>query len=144
MFRKAKVHKENVVQDRVASKIASSFIKIQVLFTKVMNKIFSDMDVKKMKLFLLTFCVFSGGFSIYLVVNALVSKPVPAIRIDTVSVPKHIDKAGDELMENFKPEEIYRQIKEYKQYMDSLGLPIAKSLLDSMKVLEGIYEEQQR
>ena len=65
-------------------------------------------------------------------------------KIDNVHVPEHFDKSGDEIMENPVSVEMYQQIQEYKRYMDSLGEPIRPSLLDSIKILEEIYLQQQK
>ncbi len=142
--RKKKVVKENPLQDKVAGKIAGVFIKIQVGFAKMMNKYFGTMKTQHIKLWLLAFCIISGGLSIYFFAEAIVSKPKPKFRIDQVRVPKHFDKSGDEVMENVLPEDIFRQIQDYKRHMDSIGEPIRPGLADSMRVLEEIYFQQQK
>lgn len=132
------------MQDKIAGKIAGGFIKVQTKFSDGMNKLFSNMTTKKTKLWLTMFCLISGGLSIYFFINALVSKPKHFFKIDNVHIPQHFDKSGDEIMENKIPDEIYLQIQDYKHYMDSLGQPIRPGLLDSMKILEELYIEQQK
>ncbi len=136
--RKKKVVAENVLQDKVASKIAHGLILIQTKVSDRMNKI------KNLKAVLIGFCVLSAGLSIYFFVDALVSKPKATFKIDQVMVPKHFDKSGDEIMESEMPEDIYLQIQDYKKYKDSLGFMIRPGLLDSIKLLEEIYLQQHK
>ena len=142
--RKNKEVKETPLRDKVAGKIAGGLIKVQTKFSDQMNKLVSTMTIKKVKMWLAVFCIISGGLSVYFFVNALVTKPKQAFKIDTVHVPEHFDKSGDEIMENPVPDEMYQNIQEYKRYMDSLGEPIRPSLLDSIKILEEIYLQQQK
>ena len=142
--RKKKESKETPIQDKVAGKIAGGLIKVQTKFSDGMNKLVSTMTTKKLKMWLLAFCFISGGLSVYFFVTAIVTKPKPVFKIDNVHVPEHFDKSGDEIMENAVPDETYQHIQEYKRYMDSLGEPIRSSLLDSIKILEEIYLQQQK
>jgi len=145
LFRRKKIKvKENPLRDKVAGKIAGGLMMVQTKFSDRMNKLFSTMKVKRIKVWLTSFCIISGGLSVYFFVNALVAKPKAAIKIDNVKMPKHFDKSGDEIMENPVPDEMYQHIQEYKSYMDSLGEPIRPSLLDSIKFLEEIYLQQQK
>lgn len=141
---KRKERKENPLQDKVAGKIAGGFIWLQTKFSDWMNKIFIGMNKKKLKIILAVFCIISGGLSIYFFVDAIVSKPKVKFKIDQVQMPKHFDKSGDEVMENVMPEDIYRQIQDYRHYMDSIGEPIRPGLQDSMRILEEIYLQQQK
>lgn len=59
--RKKKEEKENPLQDKVAGKIATVFIKIQRGFADRMNKYFRTMKTQHIKLWLLAFCIVSGG-----------------------------------------------------------------------------------
>ncbi len=139
MFRrKKKVVSENVLQDKVAGKIAGGLILLQTKFSDRMNKL------KNLKGLLIGFCVLSAGLSIYFFVDAIVSKPKARFSIDQVKVPKHFDKSGDEIMESEMPDDIYQQIQDYKNYMDSLGLPIRPGLMDSIRILEEIYLQQHK
>ncbi len=142
--RKKKEQTENPLQDKVAGKIAGVFIKTQNGFAKGMNKCFGTMKTKSIKIWLLAFCIVSGGLSIYFFVDAVVSKPKAKFKIDQVRMPQHFDKSGDEVMENVMPDDIYQQIQDYKRYMDSIGEPIRPGLADSMRILEEIYLQQQK
>jgi hypothetical protein len=142
--RKKKETTENPLQDKVAGKIAGGFIWLQTKFSNWMNKIFTGMNRKKLKIILIAFCLVSGGLSIYFFIDALVSSPKAKFKIDQVRMPQHFDKSGDEVMENAMPDDIYQQIQDYKRYMDSIGESIRPGLADSMRILEEIYLQQKK
>jgi hypothetical protein len=142
--RRNKELKENPVQDKLARKIAGGFVFVQTQFSEFMNRRFAAMPVNRLKISLIAFCIFSGGLSLYFLVSAIVTKPKPTFRIDQVKAPQHFDRAGDEVMENELPEDIYREIQEYRYYMDSIGESIRPGLQDSMRVLEEIYLQHQK
>lgn len=100
--------------------------------------------MKRLKMLLVVFCFISGGFSLYLVISAVLSKPNPSIKIDKMNVPKHFDNTGDAITGSGIDEELYREIQEYRRYMDSLKQPIRPGLLDSIRILEEIYHSQQK
>lgn len=146
MFRrnKNKEPKENPLQDKVAGKIAGVFILLQTKFCNAMNKRVAGMNLKKVKIALVVFCFLSGGLSIYFFIHAIVSKPKTKFKIDQVRMPQHFDKTGDEVMENVMPGDVYEQIQDYKKYMDSIGQTIRPGMMDSMRILEEIYLQQQK
>lgn len=144
MFWKKRKIKEQPVTDKVAAKIASGIIYLQTKFSKQMSKIVSGMTVQKVKVFLILFCVISGGLSIYFIVSSLRAKKVDPMKIERVRMPENLHRSGDEVMDNEMPLDIYQQIQDYKKYMDSIGEPMRKSLLDSMNILEQIYLQQQK
>ncbi len=136
--KKNKEPKENPLQDKVAGKIAGSMLRMQTLFALKMNKI------KDLKMFLVLFCLVSGGLSIYFFVDALVSTPTQTFKVDPIRMPQHFDKTGNEVIDHVLPADIYEQIQDYKKYMDSTGQPIRQGMLDSMRILEEIYLQQQK
>src|SRR5688500_1801354 len=154
--KRSKDQKDNKLQDNVAGKIAGAGIKLQTKFAERMDKIFSGMNTNKLKTLLIIFCLGCGGFSIYLAANAIFSsdKKQPSFQVDQVDVPKHFDKAGDEIIppESYVDEETYRQIQRFKQYLDSLQINKSKlydsimiarpGLMDSVLMLEEIYNSQ--
>jgi hypothetical protein len=142
--RKRKEPKENPLQDKLAQKIAGGFVLVQTKFSDMMNKQFANMPTRRLKVFLIAFCVFSGGLSLYFFVSAIVTQPRPGFKIDPIKVPQHFDRSGDEMMENEMPEDVYREIQQYRYYMDSIGEPIRPGLQDSMRLLEELYWQQQK
>lgn len=142
--RKNKSTANNPIRDKVAAKIARGFFLVQAKFSNTMNKRIATLPRGQLKVLLIGFWVFSGGLSCYFILNAVFFKPQPAIKIDQVKVPKHFNKAGDEVMDNIMPPEIYLEMQEYKRYMDSIGQPIRPGLRDSMQMLEEIYLQQQK
>jgi hypothetical protein len=143
-WKRKKVTTENPLQDKVAGKIAFVFVQLQEGFACGMQKLFGGMTMKRIKLWLVAFCVGSGGLSVYFFINALVSKPKATFKIDQVRMPQHFDRSGDEIMETDISEDLYQQLQDYRRYMDSAGLAIRPSLQDSMRVLEEMYLQQQR
>ncbi|MBN8878073.1 MAG: hypothetical protein J0I32_11040 [Sphingobacteriales bacterium] len=133
--------------DKAAGKIAGAGIKLQTKFAHVMNKRVSKIPQQKLKTVLVAFCLLSGGFSIYLAANAIfgTENKQPSFEVKKMDVPKHFNKTGSEINEpeNSISHEMYREIQEYKKYMDSLKQPIRPGLLDSIRILENIYHSQQ-
>ena len=142
--RKDKIRKDNPLQDHLAKKIAGGFVRVQTQFSELMNRRFANMPARRLKVFLVAFCVFSGGLSLYFFVSAIVAQPRPGFTIDPIEVPEHFDRSGDEVMENEMPEDVYRDIQQYRYYMDSIGEPIRPGLEDSMRILEELYWHQQK
>jgi hypothetical protein len=133
-------------QDKAADKIAHAAVKVQRKFSNTMNKIFYDMPVNKVKIFFTLFCLVSGGYSVYLAAYAVFgsSKKRPEVTVENVSVPKHFDQKDHDLVtpRQSVTDDMYREIQDYKRYMDGIGRPIRQSLLDSINILEEIYHSQ--
>jgi hypothetical protein len=160
LFKKQKKKNKtrNAVTDKVAGKIARAGIFIQTKFANGMNKIFTGMNVKRLKLSLIIFCVGCGGYSIYLFTDAIISPAANqnAIKIEQAVVPKHFNKTGDEIIatENMVDEETFTQIQQFKHYLDSLKenknylydsiLAARPLLLDTVLMLEQIYYSQKQ
>lgn len=144
--------------DKVASKIAGAGIKAQKLFADKMNKVFEGMTNKRIKIVLTIFCLAAGGYSLYLLGNAVFSpsQKQPSFKIEQASIPKHINKAGDEtiLQEATVDEETFNKIRDFKKYMDSIKiykkaeydsiLINRPGLMDSVQMLEQIYLSQNK
>ncbi len=115
------------------------------------------MNTKKLKGYLILFCICAGGNSIYLTVNAITGqdRKQKGFTVGQVDVPKHFDETGDEKMsEAYVDEETFYKIKGFKKYMDSLKqnkskqydsiLQVRPLLLDSVQALEEIYYSQKQ
>ena len=161
LFKKQKKNDEEngntSMSDKVAGKIAGAGIRIQRFFAERMNKIFKNMNNKKLKALLIVFCISAGGYSIYLITNAVVSpdKIQPSFKIDHVDVPKHFDKTGGEVIpEATVDEQTFNKIQDFKKYMDSLKqnksylydsiITARPFLMDTVLMLEGIYYSQKQ
>ncbi len=162
LFRKRK--KETIsgdktsISDKVAGKIAGVGIKAQRLFADKMNRLFMNTDFKRLKLILVGFCICAGGYSLYLIINSIISpdKKQKAFEVQQVDVPKHFNKSGDEsvVAEPMVDEVTCQQIKDFRHYMDSLKqnkkieydsiLQARPGLMDSVQMLEQIYLSQQQ
>lgn len=158
LFRKKKKDDDNNVSDKVAGKIAGLGIALQKKFAAAMNKLFEKMSYKRLKIWLAVFCITCGGYSMYILANAVFSKATnqQSIKIDPVKVPKHYDNAGDEMLapDNAVGEETFQKIQAFKKYMDSLKLAGSKQydsiltarpyLMDTVLILEQIYYSQKQ
>ncbi len=145
------------MRDKVAGKIAGAGMRVQRKFAEGMNKLFEGMNAKKLKVFLVLFCLCAGGYSIYLAVNAITGadRKQRSFTVDQVDVPKHFNKTGDEIMtEAYVDEATIYKIQGFKIYLDSLKQNKSKqydsilharpNLMDSVQVLEELYYSQKQ
>ena len=149
---------EHPLKDKAARGIAKFLLRMQTKFSEFMNANTKNIPVKGLKIFLIAFCLFGGGFSIYLIAEAIFKedRQQPLIKIDKVNVPKYYDQSGsDELQtEQYVDEETFRGIQSFERYMDNLKqtesgrklhdsiLIIRPGLMDSIRVLKEIYNSQ--
>lgn len=73
-----------------AAKIARALLQLQTAFSKFMNKHFNKVTRTGMKFLVILFCFASGGYSMYLIAKAAVSRPGSSIRVDSFKIPAHI------------------------------------------------------
>lgn len=146
------------VSDKVAGKIAAAGIKLQQLFAEKMSRLFMKTDFKRLKIILILFCICAGGYSIYLIAKSVISpdRKQNSFEVQQMDVPKHFDKTGDEnlIPEAYVDEETYQQVKQFRNYMDSLKqkrrneydsiLQARPGLMDSVQMLEQIYLSQKQ
>lgn len=146
------------VKEKAAKGIAQFLLKTQSKFADIMNNQAKHIPSKRMKAILIAFCLLGGGYSLYLVGEAILKsdKEQPAFKIDPVNVPKHYDRSGDEgsRSDQYVDKETYEQIESFEQYMDSLqrtatGIKARDSifqtrpgLMDSIRMLKEIYNYQ--
>lgn len=160
LFRRKRSEKtgDYSVKGRAAKGIANFLLTVQREFSECMNTSTKNVSAKNMKIALIVFCLFSGGFSIYLIAQAILrsDKEQPVLKIDQVDVPKHYDRIGDEDLhtEQYVDRESYERIESFERYMDSLqqtqqgskvydSIVIARpGLMDSVKLLKEIYQSQ--
>lgn len=156
--RNKKKNTADAVSDKVAGKIAGFGVAMQSRFAAKMNKLFEKMNKKRLKIWLGVFCITCGGYSIYLLTNAIVSPSAtqPSIKIDPVNIPKHYNNTGDEILsaDNAVDEETFLKIQAFKGYMDSLKqvksiqydsiLAARPYLMDTVLMLEQIYYSQKQ
>lgn len=152
-YKEASKSEQISVSDRAARTIVQVVSKIQNGFVAVMNKALGHMAPKKLKVGLVLFCSLSGGLSIYLLVDPIMSplNRQKNIKVDQLNIPKHIQDASDNRMASdiYVDEETFRRIISFKLYMDSikiherakydsiiLGRP---KLMDSVTILEQLY-----
>lgn len=159
LFRRKK-HKssEEPIKEKAAKGIARFLLKLQTKFADTMNTTTKNISPKSMKLILVTFCFLGGGYSIYLIADAVLKPDAkqPEFKIEQMNVPKYYDKNGDDYLqtEQYVDEETYQRMETFELYMDSLqkttdgrrihdSILIARpGLMDSVKKLKEIYHSQ--
>ncbi len=140
------------MSDKVAGKIAGVGLKLQRKFAERMTKIFGNMNNGKLKILLIFFCMTTGGYSVYLIADAIKSSRAnqKSFKIDQVDVPKHFDKTGDAIIPGtYVDDETFYKIEGFKNYMDSLKQNKSKQydsillarpgLMDSVQMLGELY-----
>ena len=159
LFRKRnRKSNEHPLKDKAARGIAKFLLRMQTKFSEFMNTNTKNIPVKRLKIFLVAFCLFGGGFSIYLIAEAILKedKQQTPIKIDKVNVPKYYDQSGtDDLQtEQYVEEETFKGIQSFERYMDSLKqtesgrklhdsfLITRPGLMDSIRMLKEIYNSQ--
>jgi hypothetical protein len=129
--------------DKAATKIAGVFFNLQSRFARFMNKMVAAIPAHKMKTIIILFGLLGGGFSLYLIADAVLIKPNTGIKINPITAPKYFDKTGEELNGIIVDEQTYQQIQVFKQssIYDST-IKARAGLLDSLELLESIYHSQ--
>lgn len=137
MFQRKKHKNDHPLQDKVAGKIAAALLGVQARVSNRMNRL------KNLKWLLILFCMLSGSLSIYFIAESILAVPKKQLKIDPIHVPQHFVQPTDTVTGPAIPTDIILQLQGYKRYMDSIGETIRPGLLDSIRVLEEIYSEQQ-
>ncbi len=123
-----------------------------------MNRLFSSMTIKKIKLNLIFFSLITGGYSVYLIINAIATpeKKQKVYTIEKLALIKNSDKTSDEfrIKGQYIDDATFDKIRKFKKYMDSLkinksflydSIVAARPLLmDSISILEDIYNSQKQ
>ncbi len=142
MFKK----REHKWTDKAAGKIAGAGIKVQAKFASGMNRVFATISMKKMKSFLVLSSIVCGGYSVYLIAHAIFGSDLqqPSFKVKQMNIPKHLNRNGSEVNEpgDHVSDEVFFEIQRHKRYMDSMKMDIRPGLMDSIKVLEQIYQSQ--
>jgi hypothetical protein len=143
--------------DKVAQIISGAAIKLQLKFSNTMNQLFNNISTKKLKRWLLIFCIITGGYSIYLIDVAITGNNISGgVNIEHIKTPEHFNNNVDEIMMPYIniSEPMYNRILVFEKYMDSLKmskstiydsiLQARPGLMDSVQVLKEIYQSQKQ
>lgn len=138
-----KKEKQNPWSDKAASKISKLMLAVQTNLSNRMNGKLNKVSVKRLKTGLIIFCMISGGFSVYLAIEAIVAKP-KVIKVQPIKVLQHIRQQEEHSISDDRvDEELYQRIQRYKHHLDSTGESISPGLRDSIRVIEELYHSQQ-
>lgn len=147
---------ENTAQDRIATSIVHKCIKVQEQCGTFMQHQTERLSGRVKKFMIVIFFLLSGGYSLYLIAESLISHKSKPLSIAPIKVPEHTGKSGNE---NTKAPVIvskaeYEKIRRFRFYMDSLARsPSGKKvydsilnqrpgLMDSVLFIENIYQLQ--
>lgn len=125
--------------DKAARQIGQGILQWQRRLSDRASRAINRLPVQGRIGLLAALCAAGGGWSGWLVLSVFRQPAFPvrqeAIRLPLLSEEPEVGVAVDSTT--------IQAIREYQRRMDSAGIPIAPSLLDSMKTLEQIYSSQQ-
>jgi hypothetical protein len=150
-----------VLKNKVANQLAVYLSRIQNGFAGLMGRWVNRLTQRGKKIFLIIFILVFGSYSLYILLNTFIGnrkKSVKSVKPADISIPKYLNKAGDENTSKtvVVTDDDLKKIRSFNQYMDSLKLSITgkrvydsirltrPGLMDSIRVLEQIYFFQQK
>ena len=148
-----KQHVNNHLKDRIAKSIVNNTMKIQEQCAVFLQRRSERLSYRVKKTFILIFFILSAGYSIYLIIESLMSAKKPLV-IHPIKLSENSAKAGDENIKGdvMVSKKEYEKIHRFKIYMDSLtqnplGRPLYDSILsgrpglmDSILIIEELYK----
>ena len=141
-------------RDRLAVRIVTRMLVWQTKITSKLNKKFSKFSVQRLKLFLVAFCMVSGGFSLYFIMSGILKneKSISVFNIEQARMPIQIDSNTQHIQPVIVDEATWQKIKSFKFYLDSLKTNHVKEfdslmllrpgLVDSITMIEEMYYSQ--
>lgn len=141
-------------RDRLAVRIVTRMLEWQTKITGELNRKFSKFSVQRLKLFLIAFCMVSGGFSLYFIMSGILKneKSISVFNIEQARIPIRIDSNTQHIQPVVVDEATWQKIKSFKIYLDSLKTNHVKEfdslmllrpgLVDSITMLEEMYYSQ--
>ncbi len=145
----------HLLMERVANRIASVMLSIQLRFAVFMDSKTSSMSTKAKWLWLLVFCLVSGGFSIYALLGTF-KQHQNSMKPSQLSVPKYYDRMASKTNGQPVSEKDIEKINAFKKYLDSMRLSskgkiwydsilrTRPGLIDSIRAIEEIYYSQSK
>lgn len=143
---------DDTLTDRAAKGITKVILKMQKSFAAFMGKQAGRISASSLKFLLVIFFVTGTGLSVYCVVEAFTEKKI-AIKVGRIQVPKYYEGNDETVQPGVSiSKQQYGEMLGFQSYMDSLKqtnlgtydsiVACRPGLLDSVKVLERIYEQQ--
>jgi hypothetical protein len=125
------------LNDKAAGKIAKLILRLQVRYAKLMSEVVAKLSVRQLKLLLILCCIVTGGFSLWLMLQAVF---IPAtiehtMKVDKMKVPVYIDREEGEFQGMKLDTGLIRKIKQQQRIMDSMGIEVSEGLTDSIQLL---------
>lgn len=140
-----KLKQHNPWTDKAAEKLAGTGIRLQGKFASVMRKLSCGLSMKRLKVWVVLFCICWGGLSLYFIAAAIFreDKAQPSYKVDAIKRPVVAEPTDEELSGPMVDEATYQQIQIFKNsnLYDST-IQARPGLADSILLLEQIYQSQ--
>jgi hypothetical protein len=149
-----KQEKQNAAQDKIAYSIVRKCTRLQSRWADYMQRKSDRLSSSLKKYWLISFCLLTGGCSLYTIVDSFRTSDNPAFSVAPINVPEHATKTGEE---NKHPsiivtKDAFESVQRFRYYMDSLSRSASgkrthdsirasrPGLIDSVLVIEEMYK----
>ncbi len=156
--RKKRDQPSEIPQDGFSGRVQKGIDRLQQKWALFMARLVSKFSLRQQKTALIVFILLGASYCTYVLLSGLSGKSRPGVSIDPISIPRHIEKTGEE---NLYPgiyvtDEDYAQVQQFHAYMDSLKssasgkkvydsiVSVRKGLMDSIRTLEDLYKAQSK
>lgn len=140
-----KLKQHNPWTDKAAERITGAGIRLQGKFASIMHTLSARLSMKRLKVWLVVFCMVWGGLSLYLIATAIFreDKLQPFYKVDAINRPVLVEPTDEEVSGPMVDEATYQQIQIFKKsnLYDST-IRARPGLVDSILLLEKIYQSQ--
>jgi len=125
---------EHAVESKASEGMQALYRNVQCRWATIMEKFTAKLSYGNWKIVLALFVLLTGGYNVYLIVNAFTHKDIKTFSVTPIRKPGHFDKTGDTGTGNlYISEAEYRHIRRFRIYMDSLArAPSGKKVYDSI------------
>jgi hypothetical protein len=125
------------LNDKAAGKIAKLLLRLQGKFATLMGEVVIKLSVRQLKLLLILCCMLTGGFSLWLMIDALLFSATKehTMKVDKMKVPGYVDGEEAEMKGNRIDTALIQKIKVRLRLMDSMGIKVSSGLKDSVQFL---------
>ena len=141
-------------RDRQAVRIVTRMLEWQTKITGELNRKFSKFSVQRLKLFLVAFCMVSGGLSLYFIMSGILKneRSISVFNIEQARIPIQNDSNTQHIQPIIVDEATWQKIRSFKIYLDSLKTNHVKEfdslmllrpgLVDCITMIEEMYYSQ--
>lgn len=157
IFKKRRREKPSLLSP-IWSKVGQILDKLHTRWAEYLGERVKGWSRNKLKVALAVFCLIQGGACIYTLLGVF-HKSVPDTTVKQISIPSHViqrDTLNTDMQEAVISKMEFQRFKAFRLYMDSLQrdpngqlvydsiIKARPGLLDSVSMLESIYQQQLR